>query len=561
MVRPENPNAVNSEPKESHRPIGFEFIRNLSLRFRVLVAIIAVWLILSIALYWILLSFVKPSYVQLESRFALNDLNRIQGAFSSDLESLGNLAKDYSNWDEMYEFVRKPNAEFVASDLHESLLGTLKVDLLFIYDDREHAVFSKALNPKTGTVHRFIETDPEQLKNRCPILVKTDSPSSIEAHRRSGTFRLTDGRLIELSASPVVKSDGSGPLVGTVVFGRIISDYVISEMRQRTKIDFDIISKSPVGEESTDLRPHIRPDRTLTVSTIWKDPTDTPIGRIKFTRAASVVEQGENTLAIASFGTLAVSSVVMLILLAVLQLSVVGPLGRLSQSVDNIQLSGNLGERLSSERKDEIGLLASSFDKLLVILGERAAKLEYLATIDELTEIFNRRAIMNQLHQEIERATRYELNLAILLIDIDYFKRINDTDGHAMGDRVLRNVALVIKSNLRETDYVGRYGGEEFLVVMPHQTREGAETVAERLRGAVENGDGHGATMPVTISIGVAFWDHYTREALLFIADKNLYAAKCAGRNRVVAKDVPSEKLPKPSLAAMRARSKRPRDV
>jgi diguanylate cyclase (GGDEF)-like protein len=545
-------------PREKTTPFWIAIDRNVSLRIRLLAAVIAAWLVLSFALFWVLLQFVKPSFVQLESRFAMNDLARIQGAFTADLESLGNSAKDYSTWDEMYTFVKKPSNEFIATNLHESMLNTLKIDLFVIFDDRDRAVFSRAGSPTTGIPHHFLETDPVELKTRIPILTRTQGPRSIESSKRSGTFRLFDGNLIEIAASPVLKSDGSGPVGGTVVMGRLITDDALTELRRRTKLDFEIITKFPLDIVPTDDYPRVTQGKQIVVTTIWKDLTNTPIARLKLARAASIVDQGKSTLIVASVSALVVLSVVMMILLGVIQFFVVSPLGRLSQTVDSIHSSGNLDVRLALERNDEIGTLARSFDKLLVILGERATKLKYLATIDELTEVYNRRAIMDQLHQEIERALRYELSLAILLIDIDYFKRVNDTDGHAIGDRVLRSVARTLKSELRETDTVGRYGGEEFLVVMPHQTREGACIVAERLRTAVENGANYGASTNVTISTGVAVWENYTREALLFIADRNLYAAKNEGRNRVVSRAVSSENLPKPSMAAMRAHSKRP---
>lgn len=140
------------------------------MRLRVLVAVIAGWVVLLFALHWVLLSLVKPSFIELESRFALNDLNRVQGAFAADLESLGNSVKDYSTWDDMYAFAQKPTPEFIASDLHESMLGTLKIDLFTVYDEQDRPIFSRAGHPATGIPHRFIEADPIEFKNRFPIL-------------------------------------------------------------------------------------------------------------------------------------------------------------------------------------------------------------------------------------------------------------------------------------------------------------------------------------------------------------------------------------------------------
>jgi diguanylate cyclase (GGDEF)-like protein len=124
-----------------------------------------------------------------------------------------------------------------------------------------------------------------------------------------------------------------------------------------------------------------------------------------------------------------------------------------------------------------------------------------------------------------------------LLIDIDHFKKVNDTHGHPAGDAVLRGVAAVARAQARETDLVARYGGEEMAVVLPETDAAGARTIAERLRAAVE-GTAHATehgTLRVTISVGVATWPGggQTAEELLTTADRALYRAKQTGRNRV----------------------------
>lgn len=130
--------------------------------------------------------------------------------------------------------------------------------------------------------------------------------------------------------------------------------------------------------------------------------------------------------------------------------------------------------------------------------------------------------------------TRTQTHFAVLLIDIDYFKKINDSYGHAQGDRILKQVAQHILNNFRKNDLCCRYGGEEFVVLMPQADIENAYKSAERLRKKMENTltDGIG---PITISIGIAFWPETSREvARVFeIADAKLYQAKIAGRNQV----------------------------
>jgi two-component system, cell cycle response regulator len=167
-------------------------------------------------------------------------------------------------------------------------------------------------------------------------------------------------------------------------------------------------------------------------------------------------------------------------------------------------------------------------------LFERERGLEELAFSDELTRLYNRRFLGRQLSALVRSATRHERTLSIVLVDIDRFKSVNDEHGHARGDAVLARVAARIGHVLREEDYAGRWGGEEFLVLLPDVDEEGARATAERLRHSV--GGRPVAGLRVTISAGHATWmPGETADDVLRRADQALYAAKRAGRDQVQA--------------------------
>ena len=162
--------------------------------------------------------------------------------------------------------------------------------------------------------------------------------------------------------------------------------------------------------------------------------------------------------------------------------------------------------------------------------------LRHQATHDHLTGLWNRRMILNALDPEVNRASRGNQAIAVALADIDHFKRINDTHGHSAGDEVLKGVADRMRSALRSYDAIGRYGGEEFLLVLPNCESTAAVDVVERARSAVtakplEAGE---TALDVTISAGVAWaTGKVEAAALIQAADEALYRAKEAGRNRV----------------------------
>lgn len=159
--------------------------------------------------------------------------------------------------------------------------------------------------------------------------------------------------------------------------------------------------------------------------------------------------------------------------------------------------------------------------------------LERLATTDALTGLYNRHRFNELLQQEVDRARRYHTPLSLIMFDLDHFKNINDTYGHAVGDQVLQAVAKVIGQNVRTSDWVGRWGGEEFLVLCPEATEKDALVIAEKLRETVENHIFE-IVQKITVSCGVTrFKPHDSVDAFVSRADEGLYRAKDKGRNIV----------------------------
>ena len=197
----------------------------------------------------------------------------------------------------------------------------------------------------------------------------------------------------------------------------------------------------------------------------------------------------------------------------------------------------------------EIDLFYRSVERMATALSEieeahrqaRAAQAELrrLASVDELTGVANRRWFTAMASRELERCRRFGHQLALLMVDVDHFKRVNDTHGHAVGDEVLKAFTRVLEGNLRSVDLLGRLGGEEFAVVLPEADDSAARQTAERLRQAVEGLQfpfEDGTVLRITTSVGIAILSTTgeTLDSLLARADGALYAAKRQGRNRVV---------------------------
>jgi len=161
-------------------------------------------------------------------------------------------------------------------------------------------------------------------------------------------------------------------------------------------------------------------------------------------------------------------------------------------------------------------------------------ELKYSATHDELTTVLNRTAIFNFLENEMHRVKRFKKSLCLLMFDIDYFKKINDTYGHLVGDFVLRTVTTIIKKNIREVDLLGRYGGDEFLIILPETNIDKAEEIAQRIHKSIETHSfkTNKLNLKLTLSIGLAAYKKdYTVDKFIETVDTALYEAKNAGRN------------------------------
>lgn len=188
-----------------------------------------------------------------------------------------------------------------------------------------------------------------------------------------------------------------------------------------------------------------------------------------------------------------------------------------------------------------LGLFGATLRKILyqrsIELKAAYRRIEELAELDELTGSYNRRCIMRLLDTEIEKSRQASAPCAIALIDLDWFKRINDAHGHPVGDEVLRTFAITIFANIRPADSFGRYGGEEFLLLLPGTDGEAASRMLDRLRGIIADLDWSAFSpgMRVTISAGVVtLRDNDTADTFLVRADSALYSAKALGRNRIV---------------------------
>jgi len=299
-----------------------------------------------------------------------------------------------------------------------------------------------------------------------------------------------------------------------------------------------------------------------------------PISANLKTLASAEVERARHRISTASrlstliiVGTAVTGIFFVLLIAAVIHASITRKIVALTHSAEEMR-AGNLRACVTSESNDEVGVLAASFndmsgrmqqlvgnleemvqqrtqelteardrlEDLVKELDDKNQTLEVLSVTDKLTGLANRRKLETALQSEILRARRYGKIFAIIILDVDHFKTVNDTHGHQAGDSVLIELSTLLTKNARETDIVGRWGGEEFLIICPETNLTVVSTLAERYRTELERHE-FKQVGQVTSSFGVAAWQEGDDvQGLIQRADDALYRAKESGRNRVEGK-------------------------
>lgn len=208
------------------------------------------------------------------------------------------------------------------------------------------------------------------------------------------------------------------------------------------------------------------------------------------------------------------------------------------EELSNLRALNEQGQQLRHTQAVALALFVALLLAALALVVRKvrqARQLNELASTDELTGLANRRALLGFARQAVEAAKAGDAPLSVVMVDVDFFKRINDSHGHAVGDEVLRHLARVLGEKLRTVDRLGRVGGEEFVAVLPHTGQQAAAQVAERMRASVAQSPAGAEGLAFTVSLGVAsLGAGESLDALLSRADAALYQAKKEGRNRVV---------------------------
>jgi diguanylate cyclase (GGDEF)-like protein len=479
-------------------------------------------------------------FSRLESNYAYESVRRLHNHLESEQTQLSTMARDYAQWDRTYGFMEGRNQDYARTEITDDTFNIIHINLFLLLDRSGHPIFSK----KSG-LWPIRKNDFDAI-----AAAYVSSPG----HQRNAPLRgmlELNGRLFLLAYEPVLTSRGNGAPRGTLVMGRGLSEDLLLGMAHSMNLPLwlEPPDNAPTANNRQTLwsdgndSVSLESDSTMLAYVPLRDLSGTP-KRLLVARIPSNLHfEGQKVTNYLLLLLMLAGVVHSAVLLIVLEQNLLSRVEGLNHKIKQVTVSGDLSLRLDAEGKDELSSLAGTVNAMLTAIQK--AKFELLqaqeslrfhAEHDSLTGVLNRRAIRDVLRRELARCRRENQSLGIMLADVDHFKRINDRYGHGAGDAALLTVVQRISSTLRPYDLIGRYGGEEFLVIAPNCDLGLTQRLAERIRDAVSSDgvDLGNDNVPLTVSVGITLGTADSDpEFLVTVADSAMYQAKRNGRNRV----------------------------
>ena len=479
-------------------------------------------------------------FARLETDSAHDNIQHLQSAVQNEQDHLEILARDYAQWDDTYTFMQTADPQYALRQLSRDSFKVMRVD------------FFALLNPSGQVVLNLDLGDPSlsaAVLDNLTFLRDRDQKLGLQSSAK-GILK-ENGRLLLLSLEPIVPSRGSGKSRGTVVMGRLLDEIAMASLSQSAGFPVWLepaengapLNASGVVWSDGRNSARTESDSTMLNYVALQGFSGKTVALLVGRTRRSLYLEGKAEIRIL-WGLLMLAGAVFCgALFFFVDAVLMGRVAGLSSEVAKVTVSGDLSLRLDPGGNDELSTLARAINTMLAAIQKTKAELlqaqeslRFHAEHDALTGILNRRAIRDVLRKELARCRRENTTLGVILADVDHFKKINDHYGHAAGDAVLVTAVQRISSTLRSYDSVGRYGGEEFLIVAPGCELDVAKKLAERIRGAIgdEPVDLGAEAAKISISLGVTLGTADSDpEFLVTLADSAMYQAKRNGRNRV----------------------------
>ena len=557
-----------------------KWFKSIRTRF---IGIMAVMLILTTGMVYLILHTVMQDKINiLEDKYIIENVERTKKEIFKEIEVLDTIVMDWAVWDNSYQFMIDKNPEYIKANLSEDTLNNLKINIMLFIDNKGNLVHGEGYDLQKKESVPIDEALLKYIKDHS-LLQNNDVK-----YRKSGIVTLNGKDLILLSICPILTSAGEGPINGYIVLGANFTEKKIADIGEElsSEIKLTFLKDFEYDQKIFDLKDDkIQIDAVSDQKIIGRAFLDDIDGKhlllLSIEKNRDINNIGEAGIKATLWLLLGLFFLFAIIITVILDRGILLRFQELSNDIRKIGEGKDLSVRLKRQNiDDELTDVSNEINGMLGVLersqlflskSESALKksieklqdevlehqktqeqIKYIAYHDTLTGLPNRNLLNELLVHSITLAERNNKCMAVLFLDIDGFKMINDSKGHGMGDQILQEVAERLLKTLRKSDVIARHGGDEFIVIIEELDNcSGVELIANKIINCfqepfhLENQDYF-----LTTSVGVAVYpaDGQTPDMLIKNADIAMYKAKENGKNQYlfctpVMKDVANETM------------------
>lgn len=485
------------------------------------------------------------SFSEMERRHVDNDMKRTLNLVEFESGNLDNIARDYATWDDTWKFMVDRNDDYLDSNYGDLALQNLNLRLVMLVNEHRAVTLLKSLRIAPGGSEATKDVD-ELLRAASTLDERT------VATGKKGILLFSDGPVL-VALHPIRTSTGSGPTRGVLIMARNLDYHFLARISSVVQVPLvlkpNYEQREPLWREaSTQLKAPgssfvraLDEDRLVEFSVLNDFYGESKL-LLRIMHPREIWHQGKKATQILMAFIVVMGVIFGILNVWLIHRYVVSRIEKLIHFTTNFKTDQGLGQRILIAGNDEIAQLGEQMNQMLHQLQlsheelvTASARLQFEATHDALTGAWNRAAALEMLDRELDRCSREHNEVAVIMLDVDHFKSINDRYGHSAGDIVLKCITSVIARNLRSFDVLARYGGEEFLVIAPACSLAGARGLTHRILHRLQ-----AATIPVadtsihvSASAGITVGSSPLKsEDLIALADRAMYRAKGNGRNR-----------------------------
>ncbi len=500
--------------------------------------------VILIAIVFISRTYYLNNFAAIERTVIQKDIDRTVNTLNALPVNLDITVLDWAAWDDTYRFVKDLNQDYIDSNIFPEEFRSLNINYMLYLSTSGKVVYYQGYDVEEG---EFLEL-PSALTELVSQGEFVSALSQTDGYLH-GFVKVQDNILV-FSARPILKNKQEGPVRGSLILAYNLDAEEIASLAGNTQLTIEILPlESDLVPEATraDLRLSTLeiPTSILPVSSdticaylLVRDVFGQPAFFVHFDEPRTLYTQGLASVNLITFFVLLTGVVSAITVFVFVEYFVVARVNRTMNTINKVRRENEWGLRLPIKGRDELSDLDQELNLMLDMRQRLDKQIRRLARTDSLTGLLNRRTMDGTGKYEIERARRKQQPLSVLMIDLDHFKDINDKNNHTVGDQVLKGVAKILSANTRSVDYLCRYGGDEFAIIMPDASEKQARVAAERLRSMIQQGKIPTDNGPqrITASIGITTTEMGAADLLTLYkqADEALYKAKDTGRNRTL---------------------------